>query len=453
MGYDDNVFQTPTHSLVQPDQKFPVLRSFGSPATTVVVTIPSGDPLVPDSVKTVEIPAVPPKFGSRTISALAAAKRTGSFVTRGGAKFEAQFASRRTLFTFDLDVGEDYYWNRPGKKTDPNDKLALIYLRRLSGRAQFTIAVDASYQTQPNFSQPNTPTNNTGGSYLTSNAKADLSYRWTPRVSSVTSVSYNSLYSQETARQNSDYNETTFGTELRYLFSPQLTLIGEARYSSIVHPNSPSLDTGSYILLLGGEVTLSRRFNASIRLGESLRTFDETGDQRSAPYGEGTLSYRVGPRTTVALTTHYGFEESQNVNSELLTLRTGLSLSHVFTARLQGSVELNFVRSSTTSTFTTTSDTNTANGTSPSSTAANTSVSDGSSSAAGTSASNSTPPKTETVSTDQVSDTIDATLALRYALSRHWGFNLTYSYTALLGPEKSSDYYRQRVFLGAEYHF
>jgi hypothetical protein len=65
----------------------------------------------------------------------------------------------------------------------------------------------------------------------------------------------------------------------------------------------------------------------------------------------------------------------------------------------------------------------------------------------------STLTQTASVSNDQITDTIDATLAFHYMLSRHWGFNLSYAYTTQLGPEKTSDYYRQRVFLGAEYQF
>ena len=62
MGYDDNVFQTPTRPQSIPDQKVPILVTPGSPATTAIVTVPSGDPLVPEVEREVEVPAVEPKF-------------------------------------------------------------------------------------------------------------------------------------------------------------------------------------------------------------------------------------------------------------------------------------------------------------------------------------------------------------------------------------------------------
>jgi hypothetical protein len=456
LGYDDNVFQTPTHPLVQPDQKVLVLKSLGTPASIVELTVPSGDPLVPDTVRVVEVPAQGPKYNTEVIPATPPPTRIGSFVTRASGTWDTQFASRRTLFTFDLNLGADYYWNRPGKKLEYNDHLSMIYLRRLTGRTQFTISADASYQAQPDFSQINTPTTNNGGSYLTANLKADLSYRMTPRISTVTSLSYNGLYSEEQTQQSSDYAETTAGLELRYLLSPKLTMLGEMRFSWDKHQDSPELDSTSYILLVGGELTLSRRFTASLRLGETYRTYTETEAKDSSPYGEATLGYRIGRATTVQFNARYGYEETQGANSQVVTLRSGLSVTQLFSARLQGSLAVNFVRSDTSASNATSSSTNTSSGTASTSSSANTSTSTASASsstASQTIVPSSTLTQTASVSNDQITDTIDATLAFHYMLSRHWGFNLSYAYTTQLGPEKTSDYYRQRVFLGAEYQF
>lgn len=442
MGYDDNVLQTPTNPAVVRGQKQQVLISLGSPGISREVSVASGDPAVPDTVVIVTDPAVPPKLKTQTIPVPPPAQRIGSFVTRANVKFDTQFASRRSLFTFDLGGGVDYYWHRPDKQTEPIVNVSLIYLRRLTGRAQFTVALDASYQSQPNYSQPNTPTTSNTGSYLNTNAKADLSYRMTPRFSTVTSVGYNSTYSVEQSQQNNNYAETTFGMELRYLYSPRLTLTGELRYSSNIREFDSSLDTTSYFLLAGGELTLSRRFTASIRLGEELRTYTQGGSQTSSPYGEATLNYRLGRATTLAWNARYGLENSANTNSEVTTYRGGFTLTQIFSPRLQGSLSFNFVRSATTTTsqvpvtLSTSSETMNSNSTSPDQ-SSETSVSS----------------KTETVEIDQITDTIDAVLAFNYRLSRRWGFNLSYSYTTQLGPEDPNDFYRQRVFFGAEYQF
>jgi len=426
LGYDDNVFQTPTHGGSIPTQKVQVQETAGSPAGSVQVLVPSGDPNVPDSVQTVQIPAVAPKFRTVTIPGVPEAQRIASWITKTDAKWDVQFANRRTLFTFDVGAGVDYYWNRPGKKQEYTGNLSLIYLRKLTGRAQFTAEVDASYQSQPDYSQPNTPTSSNVGSYLSGNVKADLSYRLTPRISTVTSVSYNTILYQEKTQSADNYGTTTFGTELRYLFSPRFTLGGELRYSSDAHGNSAVLDTTSFYALIGGELTLSRRFFASLRVGEVVQEFSDSGDSASSPYLEAALNYRITQQTILSFNGRYGYEEAGAANTRNMVARGGLQLTQIFTPRFQGVLSLNLLRSTSTSTA---------------------EVSD----VGAATSTNST--KTHSVTTDSVQDTIDTSLGLYYTLDRHWSLNLTYSYTMVLGPVSTADYYRQRVFLGAAYQF
>ncbi len=468
-GYDDNVFQTPTHGQSVPEQIVPILVSPAIPAHTELVTVPSGDPLVPAQQVETEIAAQKAKFRFQTIPAVPAAQRIASWVTRGSAGWDMQFADRRSLFTFDLDAGDSYYWDRPGKKSDYNGTTSLVYLRKLSGRAQFTFSVSAAYQSQPNFAQPNQPTSNNVGSYLTANLKADLSYRLTPRFSTVTSLSYNSLYSQESTQRANNYGETTFGTELRYLFSPRFTLLGEVRYSAQQHQDDPTQDTNTYFLLLGGEWTLSRRFTSSLRIGNSYETYSNTGTKANSPYLEGTLDYRLARGTTLEWNARYGFENSGSANVESKVARTGLVLTQIFSPRLQASLSLNLIHNemSTTSEVTDTGSSTSTDTTAAAQAAATpapapaptptpapgTTPAPAATPAPTPKAQKPVVPKTKKVIVDSSIDTIDATLGFYYTLSRHWAFNLNYTYTMSLGPEDTSDYYRQQVFLGAELQF
>lgn len=429
VGFDDNVLQTPTHALGVPDQKVKVLVDAGSPATTKEVRIPSGDPAIPDTFLEVPVAAVAPKFRTTTIPGTPPPERIGSWITRTDATWDIQFASRRTLFTFDLTGGVDYYWNRPGKKSEYNGNLSLIYLRKISGRAQFTATINTSYQVQPDFSQVNSPTNDNRGAYLTANAKADFSYRLTPRISSVTSISYDTVKYEESDQQGGDYAATTFGTELRYLFSPRFTMVGELRYRTDSHDQQPQSDTDTYYFLLGGDFTLSRRFMATVRIGETVQTFKEGGGKASSPYLETTLNYQFARGSFLQWNVRYGYEEPGIPNARLLVARTGISVSQIFGPRFQVSLGVNLLRSDQTidGAVTTAAVTN----------------SDGT----------ITPGTTTTGTTDNVQNTIDATLGFKYTLDRHWSLSLSYSYTTVLGPADTDDYYRQRVFLGFAYQF
>jgi len=215
-----------------------VLTSPGTATRTEVGIGPNGE------VQTVTIPGTGPTTRKVVIPGAAGQPRIGSFLARPSVGFDVQFASRKTLFTFDIRTGADVYWDRPGKDVDYTGSVSLMYLRRLTPRLQFTANVGASYQTQPDLSQANTSTRQ-AGSFLSATSKIDLSYRITPRVSTVVSASFNAVRYQDTTQQAGDYHETVFGTELRYLFSPRFTLVGEARYSTISYNADTARDRPS----------------------------------------------------------------------------------------------------------------------------------------------------------------------------------------------------------------
>ena len=452
-GYDDNVFQTPTNAKGTPDQEVKLLVRPATRSSIQYVTIPSGDPLVPDESAAVEVSGQKAKFQTVRIPGIAAPERQGSWVTRTELGFDVQIADRRSLFTFDLSGANSYYWNRTGTKADNTASLAMVYLRRLTGRAQFTVSLNTSYQSQPDFSVPNQPTSNSVGSYIPLNAKADLSYRLTPRFSTVMSLGYNGIYYMEKTEQTGNYTETTFGTELRYLFSPRLTLLGDVRYSSQTHANNSALDTNTTYALIGGELTLTRRFTATLRLGEALQTFSETGDAQSAPYAEATLSYRLSRGTTIQWNGRYGYEVAGSPDSRLIVARSGLQLTHIFSPRLQGSLSLNINHSVTETTQEVAVEEPVAPAPAPA--PATTDATGATQPASTTTTAPAKPkePRTETVTTESVQDTIDASLAFQYILSRRWTLSLSYNYTMAIGPEEANDYYRQRVYVGAEYQF
>jgi hypothetical protein len=438
-GYDDNVFQTPTHGFNTPAETLRVEVAPAIPASTREELIPSGDPNVAPSVEPVPVAGQPPKFKNVNIPAVPDARRLGSWDSRINVFSDMQFANRHSLFTFDIGGGVDYYWDRPGGHTDYSGNLALIYLRKLSGRAQFSININTSYQTQPDFSQASLPTSNLVGPYFVSNIKADLSYRLTPRFSTVTSLSYNGVNYEKQSPSNEDFGTTTIGEQLRYLFSPRMTFVGEVRYSTDTHTNNSALDNKNYYFLIGDEITLSKRFSTTLRIGEQVQTFSQSGDTQSAPFGEFNLNYRVGQATAVMWNARYGYEESGTPNGHDLVARTGLQLTQIFSPRLSASLSLNLIRSDVKSPAPTTTSTSTTTTTSTASTPTNPA-------AAAAAAELATP-------LEQIQSTIDATMGFYYTLDRHWSFSLTYTYTSGIGPIDIRDYYRQRLFFGATYLF
>ncbi|MGB8170842.1 MAG: hypothetical protein WCF18_25275 [Chthoniobacteraceae bacterium] len=418
IGFDDNIFQTPTDSKDIPDTVVRQQVTAGTAAQIVLVPVKDARPrrigvIGPapqgQQFRQVVIPGEDPQFEEIVIPGSSAPKRKASAISRETISFEAQTATRRTVFTLDMNVNADYYWNRKGKKSEYNGDLAIRYLHRFTPRLQLTGSLNVSYLSQPDLSQINTPTNTGNGNYLVLSSKFDLSYRWAPRFSTVASLSYNRLMFEEELRQFGDYSNTTLGLEMRYLWNPKFTGVIEGRWSQFAYPNSPTLDSKTYFGLIGVDWALSRRAAATVRVGESIRTFDEGGGKRSAPYLETTLNYQLSKASVLSWSNRFGFEEPPDANTEVLVFRSGLTVTHVFNPRLRGSLSVNAIHRNS---------------------------------------------KNDVVKTDTSEDTLDSGLSFYYTLTRKWTFNLNYNYTTVFfDPADENNYFRDRLFAGFDYAF
>jgi hypothetical protein len=425
-GYDDNVFQTPTEPFSSPDQVTEVVVDPGTPDTFIEVpetrqipdpnfqpsfprepatfiTVPTGRTLL------VVVPGTPPKTEKVTIPGVPPQERLGSFITRAGAGIDIQLFTRRTLFTFDVNASANHYWNRPDvDPTEYNGSLSLNLSHRITPRLQGTAQVSASYLSQPDYSRINSPTSLGAGNYIVANAKGDLSYRWTPRFTSVASLSNNSLTYEEKGFQAGNYSETVFGTEQRYLFSPRFTFLAEARYSFFSYELAAERDSNTTFLLLGTEFTYSRLLSGSVRVGVASRKFLETGEAKITPYMETVVVYRIGRASVLSWNTRFGFEEPGAPTQERVVLRTGLNFNQAFSPRFSVSAGVNYLHETTTD---------------------------------------------EAAQTESTQDTFDASLTSRYLVTRRLSLNATYSFTTVATSTGSSDFYRNRLFIGGEYTF
>ncbi len=423
-GYDDNVLQTPDHPQRAADQQ--VLVSPGTPDTVTFVPVTTttyeqafAGPIVylrPVTTTTFErrvTKGTAPVI--QTIKAPEPQQRAGSFVSRLGLQFDAQQATRRSVFTLDLNGSVDHYWYRPGStgSDDYSGAVALAYLYNLTPRLQASLTANIAYLSQPDFTRINTPDRIGGGDLVNALARLNLMYRVTPRLSTTFSVGENGIYyvkknsSTTGASNNGDSYETTFSAEARYLWKPRYTLLTEFRHVLISYPKTPSVDARTELLLVGGELRLNSRLSATVRLGESIRIFDQTGDTSSAPYGEATLSYRISPTSSAQWNSRFGYEEPSSAASKVLSYRTTLNYSKNFTPRLSLSAGITGV-------------------------SRNTSVTGGSS---------------------QSEQTIDANIAIEYHLSRQLTLNTTFSFTKIITTSGELDYDRSRIFIGGEYEF
>lgn len=422
MGFDDNYNQTPDRSTATDSFRFTqtipaqeevsvvtfrpqvVQRPGVLPGTfiTTVVNVPT---------KVILQPATPERDVVTVIPGFPETPRASSIISTLDGYFSTQWLRAREALTFDLSLGAEYYFD---KKDDPiayNGSLSLLYVRKLTPRMQLSANAAISHQSQPDASQVNVSTQQSG-EYTNGRVKLDLSYRWSPRFSTNTSLASQMVYYDSTgANASNSFYDLTLSNEFRYIWSPRTTYVVEVRGSTTKYIEDELRNTDSVYLLLGVDQRWSRRLNTTLRLGQTTQTIEQgdTGAQ-SSPYGELSLSYLPSSRSQLSLTARYGFEATNSANEENVTLRTSLNYSQAITFRLSGSVGLTYVDSQVTS---------------------------------GEGAA-------ETTFSNQ---TFDGNVGLSYRFNRHFSMSARYSYTMLKTNLGFSDYDRGRFFLTATYDF
>ena len=144
----------------------------------------------------------------------------------------------------------------------------------------------------------------------------------------------------------------------------------------------------------------------SVRLGQSVRTFEVGGEKAASPYFEGTLAFRVGPAALLNLSTRFGFEEPGSADQERQVFRTTISYLQAFSARFSSVTSLSYLHEMVTA------------------------------------------PDLEVTA-----DTLDATFRLEYSVTKRFSLNSSYSFTSVGSSAGLLDYYRNRIFFGAQYTF
>ena len=263
-----------------------------------------------------------------------------SFFTNGNVVIGYKFGNARTRLDVEGSAGVTYYYNRPfGQKYDVHSGLTLTASHQVTPRLGLAASAYLTYQSEPDFST-GFGVNRRSGNFFYTNDKLSTSYQWTPRFSTVTSYTLSAInYEDSAIGVFEDRFEHTFGNEFRYLLLPTTTLVGEYRYE-IINFDTAARDSTTSFFLAGLDHSFNPHFNVSIRGGAEIRQFENVGD-RTSPYGEATLKYSLGPRTSISWTNWYGLDEPDVPGApSRTTFRTGLNAGYAITTRITSNFTL-----------------------------------------------------------------------------------------------------------------
>lgn len=333
--------------------------------------------------------------------------RVDSFFTNGNVVIGYKFGDARTRLDLEVSGGATYYYDRPfGQQYDVNSGLTLTISHQATPRLGLAAAAFLAYQSEPDFNT-GFGVNRRSGNYFYTNDKFSTSYQWTPRFSTVSSYTLGVIqYEDSSIGAYEDRFEHTFGNEFRYLVLPTTTLVGEYRFELIDFDTAPR-DSLTHFVLAGLDHSFSPHFNVSLRGGAQFREFDNF-DERTSPYGEATLNYSLGPRTSISWMNRYGLDEPDvPLAPSRTTFRTGLSGGFALTPRITSSLTLFYQHDENDGIIT---------------------------------------PVAFVPSFDE--DSLDIGVGLRYEISRHFAAIAGYNHTEILSEIELREYSRNRYYLG-----
>jgi predicted porin len=318
-------------------------------------------------------------------------------------------------------------YNRPGERTeiglvavgrfdqffdagtdDKDVKLTLSLTHNFSTRLSFYASVYAAYQTEPNF-QSNVGPLNVRSPFFQTNDIFSVSYHWLPRVSTVTSYTFERIkYVQSTTvGLSQDRSEDTFAESLQFSLTRRTKLIGEYRYLIVDYDTSPR-DSTTHFALAGLDHRLTEHLTIKVLGGESFRSFKGDGDTID-PYLEAKVVY-TGSRHSVNWLTSYGVEQPSTATPlGTTTIRTGLNVTYNLTSRIKSTAAVYYHHN----------DNQGSSGTS----------------SAG------------------AQDALQFTLGFNYTINKHFALKLDYEHTAQSSGAGTSGYSRNRYFGGLSYTY
>jgi hypothetical protein len=243
-------------------------------------------------------------------------------------------------FTQFLDVGTD----------DKDVSLTLGFTHNFSTRLSFRADLYAAYQTEPDFQSNVGPTNVRAPHFDTSDIFS-LTYHWLPRVSTVTSYTFErTKYEQSTATTTAigitqDRFQHTLAEGLHFNLTSRTILTGEYRFEVIDYDTANDRDATIHFALAGLDHHLTEHLLINVLGGPSFRFFKNDGSTIN-PYAQVNIGYR-GSNHSLSWITTYGVEQStQTVGMGNTTLRTGLNATYNLTSRIHSRAAVYYSNSS-----------------------------------------------------------------------------------------------------------
>jgi hypothetical protein len=318
-------------------------------------------------------------------------------------------------------------YNRPGERTelsllavgrfaqffdigtdDKDGNVTASLTHNFTTRLSFRAYIYAAYQTEPDF-QADVGPENVRVPHFVTNDTLSVTYRWLPRVATVTSYTFQRIKYESSSPVGlaQDRSQNTFAEGLQFSLTRRTNLVGEYRFLAVDYDTSPR-DSTTHFALAGLDHRLTEHLTINVLGGESFRSLEADGDTID-PYIAATLAYEGGNHS-VNWTTSYGVAQSTTATASGATrIRTGLNVAYDLTSRINSRAGVYYNHSEN----------------------------------QGPSGTSSGGPQ----------DALQFTLGLKYTINKHFALHVDYRYTAQSSSGATAGYSRNQYFAGLTYTY
>ncbi len=268
-----------------------------------------------------------------------------SWYVQGGVGAAYTRPDPTTPFSFSLDTSVIHYIDGVPRfgGTFYNARGAFNFEHRFSERLKISNNFYATYGVDPGTAFGyGASTTLWNGQYLYGYNNFNVSYAWSPRLSTTTSYTFDGIgYQDDIVAHPEDRYMHLFAQQFAYAISKRTSLTAEYRYRMSTFVTRADKNFTSHFALLGVDHAWSERMSGSVRAGAEF--YDSDRISKTAPYAEAALNYAVARQTMVRWFAALGFNgaELAAFNSRY-GLNTGLQMNHYFTKRLSANASASY---------------------------------------------------------------------------------------------------------------
>lgn len=258
-----------------------------------------------------------------------------SYYAQGGVGLTYVEADQTTPWSVAVDLGAIHYLDGIPRYDDTfyNARIAFNIAHQISQRLKISNNFYLTYEAEPNVAT-GASTTLYNGQYLYGYNNFNVSYAWSQRFSTTTSLTVDGIsYEDDVVSGMEDRLSVLIAQQFSYALTKRTSLAAEYRYRITDYRERDDVDAQSHFFLVGVDQAWSQRSSGSFRVGAEFYKSDRT--ENTSPYAEVAFSYLVARKTTARWFGSVGYDAAEiGGYDSRYAVRTGLNVHHQITKRL-----------------------------------------------------------------------------------------------------------------------